>query len=70
MVFRAMEVEKIHKWVGPREVQKLGFEKEEQAKEMKKERSMRQKEKSGEYGVLGSKWTKYFKKQGEVNWVK
>lgn len=53
MVFRAMELEKIPKGVGPREVQKLGYGKKEQADEMKKERPVMQKEKSGEYGGLG-----------------
>lgn len=38
MVFRAMELEKIPKGVGPREVPKLGYGKKEQAEEMKKER--------------------------------
>lgn len=50
-----MELEKISKGMGPREVQKLGFGKEGQAEEMTKERPMMQKGKSGEYGVLRSK---------------
>ena len=63
MVYGAMKLEKIPKRVGSKISPRTEFWEGRNTKEKRKERPMIQKGKFGEYGILGSKGTKYFKEE-------